>query len=54
MEFRLLRIKEIKTFLKNEVDKTDIILKNIQNRNTIGLIDNISAGITMSSGFVVL
>ena len=28
MEFRLLRTKEIKTLLENEINKRDIILKN--------------------------
>ena len=30
MEFRLLRTKEIKTLLENEINKRDIILKNLK------------------------
>ena len=51
MEFSLLRTKEIKTLLENEINKRDIILKKYKKiRNTIGVIGKVSAGITMSSG----
>ena len=51
IEFRLLRTKEIKSLLENEINKKDIILKKYEKiRNTTGVIGKVSAGITMSSG----
>ena len=51
IEFRLLRTKEIKSLLENEINKKDIILKKYKKiRNTTGVIGKVTTGITMSSG----
>ena len=46
MEFRILRTKEIRTLLGNEIKKRDIIIKE---RNTMDVIGKVAAGITISS-----
>ena len=51
MEFRLERIKEIRSLLENDIIKRDNILKKYKRiKNTFGVIGKISAIITASTG----
>ena len=54
MEFKIERIMEIKTLLEEEVSQVtkryNILKKYKKIRNTMGVIDKVSVGITMSSG----
>ena len=51
MEFRLQRIKEIKLLLEHEINKRENILKKYKRtKNTFGVINKISAALTMSTG----
>lgn len=51
MEFRLQRIKEIKTLLEHEINKRDKILKKYKRtKNMFGVVSKVSVAITMTIG----